>query len=155
MRRSTTDENVGIQITFAPVRTATSTAAGFRPPTSKSQQMPPNTRTRCAVFSIRIAIGPVGIGVALQHQRAQPERIGLPHRLRRVHAALPVRIRAVVAVHVDRPHHQRVRVEVHATPLASRRRRCQAPAAARSPGRTTRVENTSSARARAPRAAAA
>ena len=60
LRRSGIDEKVGIQTTLAPVRSATSTAAGFRPPTSKSQQMPPKTRSRSTCFCIRIAIGPVG-----------------------------------------------------------------------------------------------
>src|SRR5262249_47010958 len=43
-----------------PQRSATSTAAGLSPPTSKSQQMPPNTRSRSTVFCIKSATGPVG-----------------------------------------------------------------------------------------------
>ena len=93
------------------------------------------------------------IGVALQHDRRHPQGVGLGDRLRGVDAARPVGIGSVMAVHVDRSDDELVGLGGHGLAVASADVRCQAPAARSSPGKTTAVEKTSSARARAARAA--
>ena len=56
---------------------------------------------------------PGRVGVALQHHARHAERGRLGDRLRGVHAARAVRVRPVVAVHVDGTDHELVRVRSH------------------------------------------
>ena len=99
LRRSGIDEKVTSTPPGAGA-SATSATAGLRPPTSKSQQMPPKTRSCSTCFCIGIATGRSGRR-GFQHEAAHADGVGLAHRLFRVDGPFPVRVRPVVTMHVD------------------------------------------------------
>src|SRR5262245_13176019 len=69
---------VGSQTILAPMRSAVSTAAGLTPPTSRSQQMPPNTRTPSTTRSTMAASGAVGYSCDFNTRAACPAAAASP-----------------------------------------------------------------------------
>ena len=96
--------SVGSHTMRAPSPSATSTAAGFMPPTSRSQQMPPNTEiasptSRCTAHASEA----VGESCDFSTIARWPGGRRLARRFERVDRPGAVRIGAEVAVQVGRP----------------------------------------------------
>ena len=85
----------------APSPSATSTAAGFMPPTSRSQQMPPNTEIASPTSRCTAHASERGGGVVrLQHDGPVPGRGRFARGFERVDRSFTVRIGAEVAVQI-------------------------------------------------------
>ena len=95
--------SVGSHTMRAPRSSATSTAAGFTPPTSRSQQMPPNTEIVVADVALhRPRERRGGEVVRLQHDRPVAGRRGFARGFERVDRSRPVRVGAEVTVQIGR-----------------------------------------------------
>ena len=95
--------SVGSHTIRAPRPSATSTAAGFIPPTSRSQQMPPNTEIASPTVALH---GPGerrrGGVVRLQDDGPVVGGRGLAGRLERVDGTFAMRVGAEVTMQVGR-----------------------------------------------------